>query len=571
MRVGPLRKYAIIFEEKPRFMADDTKKPGSTGSDAKANDPAKNKAAKDAGNAGTSPSSASGSKSGPNRSASARKPVVIEGEANAPAKAGAEKSGTSVPKAGAKPGDKDGTTSVKSDSSAKASPSTNKPPLGRQDSSLKDSSSKSSTVKTEDGSDKKTSPDASKPTAAAKPSTPKSPPAAKKSSGGSALSGGLIGGALVAILGSGFLYWQTGSFTGAPSGDPQSGVAIEELSQRISAIENTDAANGSAGDAAENDELLARIAELEARLESIGTGESAVSDVQAEIARLDTAIAEARSEARGELSQLTDQLASGASGDGAASAAQAQKITTLEETSSEISSNFADLQNELGSFQSDIGTQISSLSEAVTASQTQLEDVSAGLSDLESQVASVSEQVSAQSSGRERAEAALTAAALTTAIESGQGFAEPLAAFATMVGESPSVEALRPYAESGVPTLASLQADFGAVVDEILAATKPQAEGVGNKFMSNLQSLVTVRPAGEVEGEGPRAIVGRMTAALQNGNLDRVLSEAETLPEAGQAAASEFLGKVRARAQANSLLSNILSGASGQSSEGATQ
>ena len=160
-----------------------------------------------------------------------------------------------------------------------------------------------------------------------------------------------------------------------------------------------------------------------------------------------------------------------------------------------------------------------------------------------------------QASDQRTAAVALAATSLKTAIDAGKPFEKELAYFASLDGASAdAIAALQPYAQGGVPTLADLQSSFGSVANAILKASKPDATGMGETLIGNLQNLVSVRPSGAEEGDTPRAVVGRMTAALGSGDLRSMLSEASSLPEAAQTAAKPFLSDVEARASTNDLL-----------------
>ena len=118
-------------------------------------------------------------------------------------------------------------------------------------------------------------------------------------------------------------------------------------------------------------------------------------------------------------------------------------------------------------------------------------------------------------------------------------------------------------AAAGVPARTAMAAEFDAAAAAMLAAdrtTDPDA-GLLDKLMSSAQSLVQVRPVGEVTGAGVPAVVARMEVAIDKGNYAAALTEYETLPEAPKAAGADYAGKLRARLAADELMDKVLAAA----------
>lgn len=164
---------------------------------------------------------------------------------------------------------------------------------------------------------------------------------------------------------------------------------------------------------------------------------------------------------------------------------------------------------------------------------------------------------------------AIAASGLKAAIDRGGSFVSELETFAGVAAGDPAVAGLTPYAQTGVPTRASLIASFPATADAVLAiVNKPDPnEGVFDRLWSSAKSLVKVRPVGHVEGDTPDAVIARAEEALKGGELDTALAEWNRLPEEGRAAAPEFGKALTARIEVEKLvgatLKNAVLGAAG--------
>lgn len=529
------------------------------------------------------------------RSAPKRKPVTIEGKAEATGTPKTTSSPNSGPKADAKPAAKPG-TSVPPTKAATA-PAKDVKADGKQNANLGRA-----------GADAKTESVSTAPKAADKNSESKKPDDKKSGGLGAGLIGGLAGGALVALLAGG---WSLVAGNGGTANLDELRAQNAALVERLAQVEATQA---DMGDADPSAELIERVNALSAQVQALPAqaGEALdLTPVTDRLAELESGLQQAQSSAQSAVqtaSALQSQVEGGGSGDAPALAAQSARLDELSDTVSILSgqldemagaaTNAADLSEPVDL--SPVTSQIESLSaelaeakasmqamaETISGNSSGVESVQTRLSGLADMVASLSSamddaQASLASRGDEQqvARAALAAATLAATIDGGKPFVAELDNFAAvtagsdaLAGGAQSAEVLRPFADAGVPTVATLQGEWPAVAQSILDAVRPAPEGVGDKFVSNLRGLVSVRPAGDVGGDGPRAVVGRMTAALDEAQLERFQSLQAELPEAGQAASADFARRVAARNEANSLLTSVLSGgADDTSSEGTAQ
>ena len=151
----------------------------------------------------------------------------------------------------------------------------------------------------------------------------------------------------------------------------------------------------------------------------------------------------------------------------------------------------------------------------------------------------------------------VAATALRTAYDRGEPFAPLLASVETLVGTDPAIEALKPFASAGVMTNEQLKSGFSDLVDTMLASVAPKDEGIAARLMANARSLVSVRPAGPVEGNTPEAIVSRIEAGLATGSLASALTEWENLPGPARDASANWAEKLRSRIRADDLMTQV--------------
>ena len=178
---------------------------------------------------------------------------------------------------------------------------------------------------------------------------------------------------------------------------------------------------------------------------------------------------------------------------------------------------------------------------------------------LEQSVSSLTARVDAQSQ-QPKIALAIATAALKAAVERGAPFLAELETFAAIHPDLPEIETLREYAESGVPTREALRAGMDAAANAMIAATIPADANAGflDRLMDSAESLVSVRPIGEVSGSGVPETVARMEVALNAGELDKALAEYETLPEPIRQAGAAFATQLRARAQVERLVDQAI-------------
>ena len=259
-------------------------------------------------------------------------------------------------------------------------------------------------------------------------------------------------------------------------------------------------------------------------------------------------------------------------------AALRQEVETLKtnDGSADLESQFEALKKQVDSAtgsNADIAAikqQLSALQSTQQSDDGALKSLQSGFDQLKSSLSSgqqaVEQKLSAleakvNTPGKDLAVArAIAAAALKSAIDRGDSFITELSTYAEVAPESANIERLKSLAGKGIPTREALSAEFSANAEAIIEATAPPLpEGnIFNRLVDSAKGLVSVRPVGDVEGDSVPAIVARIENALAKGDLKTAEAEWETLPEAGKQASSKFADGLKARIEADNLVSGAL-------------
>lgn len=363
----------------------------------------------------------------------------------------------------------------------------------------------------------------------------------KRSAFPAALGGGVIG-AVIAVAGAAALQWN--GMLPVPQGD------IAALRQEVADLKNnppapagidkdTRAAIVSAQEAANS--ALSRADAASAAADQIkddlATTQKALKAIEAKAPPVDSA----------DLKTLQD------------------KVATIEQTVAGLAKGTragADLKSavtRLSGRVDALGGKLDAAASKADKTAPAVADNAKAISSLKSDVAAI-KQVIARSADQPKIARAIAATALKSAIDRGGSFVTELQTYASVAPKSPQLDALRQYAAKGVPTINELQDRFSGVADKIIAATKPADKNAGffGELVDSAKSLVKVRPVGNVEGNGPDAIVAQIGAALNVGDVGRALKEWDSLPDAGKSVSKDFADNLRARRDADRLVSGAL-------------
>jgi len=147
---------------------------------------------------------------------------------------------------------------------------------------------------------------------------------------------------------------------------------------------------------------------------------------------------------------------------------------------------------------------------------------------------------------------AVVAAALKGAVERGDPFAAELAAAKALAPDAKTLAPLEPFAAAGVPTAAALARELAALSPALYAAAGAPAREGGflDRLQASAEKLVRVRPAEEIAGADPAAVISRAEAKAARADLAGALAELAELPAAARAPAEPWIKQAQARAAA---------------------
>ena len=195
---------------------------------------------------------------------------------------------------------------------------------------------------------------------------------------------------------------------------------------------------------------------------------------------------------------------------------------------------------------------------AVSSLAARVADVEQSLKDIGTRLDAVGATAKAASES-EQAARAMAIGVVRQAAQSSASFAADLSLLRGFGVEGDVLSQLQPYATAGVPTAANLRAEFPAVADAILAAVSDGESGgsIGDRLAAFGRSLVSVRPMEAIQGTTAEAIVSRMQAAVDKGDLAAALSERTALPASGQAASAAWASAAADRIALDSLIGKL--------------
>jgi hypothetical protein len=157
----------------------------------------------------------------------------------------------------------------------------------------------------------------------------------------------------------------------------------------------------------------------------------------------------------------------------------------------------------------------------------------------------------AKGASESAASVAVLALSLEQRLAAGAPFAAELAALSQLGVAADALAPLKPFAESGAPSLAALAANWAKVEPAVAAATPPPERSGWDRLLDHMRALVRVRRVGEAsandESEPPAARIG---AALERGDLAAALEAYGRLPEASRAAGAAWADAAKARVAA---------------------
>lgn len=159
---------------------------------------------------------------------------------------------------------------------------------------------------------------------------------------------------------------------------------------------------------------------------------------------------------------------------------------------------------------------------------------------------------------------------LETAFATGRPYGAELQSLKTLLPDLAVPAPVEATAASGLLRADTLAGDFRAIVPAILAGRTAESTGDwGQDAIEWAKALLAFRPAGELDGDAPEAIVSRLEAAVDRHDFVAAASLLDQLPEPMRAAAGETGTAIRAHASAAGFVASLRAQALGSVPEAA--
>lgn len=148
---------------------------------------------------------------------------------------------------------------------------------------------------------------------------------------------------------------------------------------------------------------------------------------------------------------------------------------------------------------------------------------------------------------------------LKRVVDRGQKYANELGEVKRAAGAKLDLSALDRYKDTGIATVAELTREFTPVSNAILDTQAGSGDGsVVGRVIASARSVIAVRKINyDAADKSAEAIVGRIEAALRDGNIQAVLEEAKNIPPAASNAAQTWLVKVEARGAVDRAIASL--------------
>jgi hypothetical protein len=202
-------------------------------------------------------------------------------------------------------------------------------------------------------------------------------------------------------------------------------------------------------------------------------------------------------------------------------------------------------------------TTLGALDETATNNAQQITAMGEQASSLQETVASVK--------ASEKVAVSVSVNALGAALQNDDPATLAIASIKSLAGDSEDIARLEELAASGIPTRAQLSKELEAFTRTVQnPAADTQGTSLSDRFWANAQNLVSFRSTGPQEGDDPIAILSRVKATLEKGELTAAITEWETLPADVQQSGAGWLEKAKLRAEAFAVYERLSSSLSSE-------
>lgn len=142
---------------------------------------------------------------------------------------------------------------------------------------------------------------------------------------------------------------------------------------------------------------------------------------------------------------------------------------------------------------------------------------------------------------------AFLATALRGAVERGEPFAAELAALKTLASNKASLAPLEAFATTGVPSANALSHELSALVPALLAAATPPQGDASLMDRVGMKQLIRIRRVGDTPGDDPVSVIARIEVKAAHDDIVGALAEFAKLPENVRAPAAAWIKKATQR------------------------
>lgn len=319
-------------------------------------------------------------------------------------------------------------------------------------------------------------------------------------------------------------------------------LRLSALEEKMKALAETGANDPNAGRVAQLAALTGKVSDLETSLSTQLTSlrKSVTEDVDARIASVS-----ASSEAAKSGTQRIDQDLAAMKTD---TVRLAERLIAMKTESDKLSENLKIAQEENATLKAAL--------ETLRGATAKPQDVALAVAPVTQKLASIEQTVQTvlkaeedRRTNAERIVLSLELQNLKRVLDRGQKYDSELAEVQKAAGNKVDLSALNKFKEQGVPTLPDLTREFRAAANAAVDAEADAGDGsVVGRLIAGAKSVVRVRKVSHnPDDKSTEAIVGRMEAALKDGELGDLLEQSKALPDKAKAAATPFLEKVAAR------------------------
>jgi hypothetical protein len=340
-----------------------------------------------------------------------------------------------------------------------------------------------------------------------------------QSNWGSALTAGVVGGAVVALA-AGFA-WVTLK-PGDEGATSEANAKLAALELRVGELAARPAASAAAQVPAD---LAGRLGRVEAAVAAAARQTGGDPGLTGRVAALDAAIAKLNEQLSRADKRIDAAAAARPAGDGTAAPAPAAPGVQPAELDA-------------------VAGRVTALERTLTALQQQV---------TQRAIAPVSDKA---------VRLAVLTSGLRTLVERGTPYAGELAAAKQLVSDPQTFGPLEPFAASGVPSALVLGRELGDIAPAMLkAGDLPARDDYLERLQSQAEKLVRVRPVKDAPGDDLAALIGRAEAKARQADLAGALAELAKLPAPVRAPAEPWIKKAEARQAAVAAAQRVASGA----------